>query len=100
MMYLEPCSICWNLDKTVNTVGRVFKYHCFSPSLPNTPYEAYYGLTLNECLDKDRELKSKGYVAIQFRVFNNANEVVDETVPGYNVQFRYFVWLSGNIKYV
>jgi hypothetical protein len=27
-------------------------------------------------LDKDRELKSKGYVAIQFRVFNNANEIL------------------------
>lgn len=39
------------------------------------PYEAYYGLTMDECLEKDRELAAKGYVAVQFRVFNNVDEV-------------------------
>ncbi|CAD5229641.1 unnamed protein product [Bursaphelenchus okinawaensis] len=46
------------------------------PALSNTPYEAYYGLTMTECLEKDKSLKAKGYVAVQFRVFNNGNDVL------------------------
>ncbi|KAI6232292.1 Beta-lactamase domain-containing protein [Aphelenchoides besseyi] len=53
------------------------------PSISNTPYEAYYGLTLKECLDKDRELRTKGYVAVQFRVFNNANEILCAAIWDY-----------------
>lgn len=37
------------------------------PTLTKNPYEAYYGLNLQECLTKDKYLTSKGYTAVQFR---------------------------------
>lgn len=41
------------------------------PTLSKNPYEAHYGLTLEQCLAKDKILLSRGFIATQFRVFNN-----------------------------
>lgn len=40
------------------------------------PYEAHFGITLQECLILDEKMKAKDYVATQFRVFNFESEVI------------------------
>uniref|UniRef100_A0A0N5APA3 Beta-lactamase domain-containing protein n=1 Tax=Syphacia muris TaxID=451379 RepID=A0A0N5APA3_9BILA len=41
------------------------------PTLSLDPYEAHYGLTLNQCLAKDKSLINRGFIAVQFRVFTS-----------------------------
>jgi hypothetical protein len=40
------------------------------------PYEVHYGLTLEECLRKDRQLSIQGFVPILFRLFDNDRQVL------------------------
>uniref|UniRef100_A0A914YHG6 Uncharacterized protein n=1 Tax=Panagrolaimus superbus TaxID=310955 RepID=A0A914YHG6_9BILA len=54
------------------------------PTLSKHPYEAYYGLSLTECIAKDKYLNSKGYVATQFRVFNNGHTVLCTAIWEYS----------------
>ncbi|KAI6244146.1 Beta-lactamase domain-containing protein [Aphelenchoides fujianensis] len=70
------------------------------PVVSNTPYEAYYGLTLKECLEKDRELRSKGYVAVQFRVFNNANEVLCAAIWDYQPRRWHSIEMGDNLPQI
>lgn len=39
-------------------------------------YEAHYGLTMEACMQKDKILVQKGFVATSLRVFNNKNQVL------------------------
>ncbi|CAI4225949.1 unnamed protein product [Auanema sp. JU1783] len=47
------------------------------PSMSSkTQYEAHYGLTFEACMQKDKLLTQRGYVAISFRVFSNRRQVL------------------------
>lgn len=46
------------------------------PSMSEYQYEAHYGLTMEACMQKDKLLVSRGYVATSFRVFNNKQQVL------------------------
>ncbi|KAF1748637.1 hypothetical protein GCK72_025104 [Caenorhabditis remanei] len=46
------------------------------PTKSESQYEAHYGLTMEACMQKDRLLVQKGYVATSLRVFNNKNQVL------------------------
>ncbi|PAV81225.1 hypothetical protein WR25_20435 isoform B [Diploscapter pachys] len=45
------------------------------PTLSKSQYEAHYGLTMEQCMQKDKMLTQRGYVAISIRVFNNGRAV-------------------------
>uniref|UniRef100_A0A1I7URP0 Beta-lactamase domain-containing protein n=1 Tax=Caenorhabditis tropicalis TaxID=1561998 RepID=A0A1I7URP0_9PELO len=46
------------------------------PTKSEAQYEAHYGLTMEACMQKDRLLVQKGFVATSLRVFNNKNQVL------------------------
>ena len=50
------------------------------PTLSKVQYEAHYGLTMEQCMQKDKMLTQRGYVAISIRVFNNGRAVSIEIV--------------------
>ncbi|CAD6189089.1 unnamed protein product [Caenorhabditis auriculariae] len=46
------------------------------PHLSSAQYEAHYGLTMDACMQKDKLLISRGFIATSFRVFNNKNQIL------------------------
>uniref|UniRef100_A0A914I7H7 Beta-lactamase-related domain-containing protein n=1 Tax=Globodera rostochiensis TaxID=31243 RepID=A0A914I7H7_GLORO len=56
------------------------------PVLRTVPYEAHYGITLSECVELNDRFAARDYVAVQFRVFRNLDEVlccaIWEHLPG------------------
>ncbi|KAK0395714.1 hypothetical protein QR680_001396 [Steinernema hermaphroditum] len=68
------------------------------PTLSINPYEAHYGLSLADCLRKDKQLKSKGFVATQFRVFNNGNAVICTAIWEYSPRKYHSVEVGENLQ--
>uniref|UniRef100_A0A914WBU5 Beta-lactamase-related domain-containing protein n=1 Tax=Plectus sambesii TaxID=2011161 RepID=A0A914WBU5_9BILA len=46
------------------------------PTLSQAPYEIQYGISLDECLAKDKQLTQQGYIAVKFQAFNSGNRVL------------------------
>ncbi|KAE9548215.1 hypothetical protein FO519_008576 [Halicephalobus sp. NKZ332] len=68
------------------------------PSSSKNPYEAYYGLTLSECISKDKYLSAKGYIATQFKVFNNGRSTLCTAIWEYNPGKFHVVEVGENIN--
>ncbi|TMS35418.1 hypothetical protein L596_002828 [Steinernema carpocapsae] len=68
------------------------------PTLSANPYEAHYGLQLTECLRKDKRLNAKGFVATQFRVFNNGNAVLCTAIWEYSPRRYHSVEVGENLQ--
>ena len=68
------------------------------PTISKHPYEAYYGLTLTECIAKDKYLSGKGYVATQFRVFNQGHVVLCTAIWEYNPGKSHSIEVGENLQ--
>uniref|UniRef100_A0A1I7XIY2 Beta-lactamase domain-containing protein n=1 Tax=Heterorhabditis bacteriophora TaxID=37862 RepID=A0A1I7XIY2_HETBA len=64
--------------KTIRQIGEQLTFRYIGlwqkPALCQVQYEAYYGLSLNACMQKNKLMRAKGFVATSFHVFNNKNE--------------------------
>ncbi|KAI1725277.1 beta-lactamase domain-containing protein [Ditylenchus destructor] len=68
------------------------------PALNKVPYEAHYGLSLRECLSHDEKLATKDFVATQFRVFSNGNEVLCCAIWEYFPGRKHFIEIGENLR--
>uniref|UniRef100_A0A0N5A014 Beta-lactamase domain-containing protein n=1 Tax=Parastrongyloides trichosuri TaxID=131310 RepID=A0A0N5A014_PARTI len=62
------------------------------------PYQAYYGLTLREALNKDKILSTKGFIPTRFQCFNNRNSVLCSGIWEYYPKNSHSIEIGDNLK--
>uniref|UniRef100_A0A1I8C2M8 Beta-lactamase domain-containing protein n=1 Tax=Meloidogyne hapla TaxID=6305 RepID=A0A1I8C2M8_MELHA len=92
-------SLCgYNIrNKTARYVG-IWQKSTLKNNSVLQPYEAHYGLTLSECLEINDKLSSRQYVAVQFRVFSNLDEILCCAIWEYLPGHRHWIEIGLNLK--
>ncbi|KAL3123470.1 hypothetical protein niasHT_004642 [Heterodera trifolii] len=68
------------------------------PALRAVPYEAHYGVTLSECIELNDRLAARDFVAVQFRVFRNLDEVLCCAIWEYLPGRRHWIEIGDDLR--